>query len=667
MIGTILDNRYEIIEKIGEGGMAKVYKAKCNLLHRFVAIKILKNQYYENEEFINRFKDEALAIAVFSHDNIVDIYDIGNDKNLIYIIMEYVEGKNLKQIINENKIIDNNRALEIAMQIANALKCAHNKNIIHRDIKPHNILINNEGNVKVTDFGIAKATTSVTITNSERIIGSAHYISPEQAKGNVVDNQTDIYSLGVVMYEMVTGKVPFNAESPVSVALKHIQEEIKPPIEINTNIPEGLNRIILKSLEKEKFKRYQNSNELLNDLLQIKNNPAFNIDLTHENEVTRIIPSIRVSEEEKESVLFDERLETPRKDKKNKKYIFITIATILAAVAVFFTSYTLAGASRADNSKELAPKYINIPNIVNTKIEEAEIELNKYNLELVSTIVKSTLEEGIIIECYPYEGTEVNLNEVKQVKVLVSSGQDTFVVPDLENIELEIAKDKIKAAKLTVGDIQYIENEKYSKNIVISQSLKAYSEVEEDIAVDLVVSEGIKVETTWVPNLLGKKYEDALLLIQNAKLSIGEKNQIITRDKALESQVIIQSLKSDLQVDVGTKISISYFVYEPELKVVPDLVGKTVLEAKKELELLGLILSSDGEDDYIIVSQDINALSEIEKGSTVSIQSEASYTEPEENPGSGNENEETNTDANNADNTDNAGVAESVKNQAIDE
>ena len=247
MIGTILDNRYEIMEKIGEGGMAEVYKAKCNLLQRYVAIKVLKSQFYENEEFVEKFKDEALAIAVLSHDNIVNIYDIGNDKNLIYIIMEYVEGTNLKNFIKEARVMNYDKALDISVQIASALKCAHGKNIIHRDIKPHNILITTEGNVKVADFGIAKATTSSTITNSDRIVGSAHYISPEQAKGNVVDCKTDIYSLGVVMYEMVTGKVPFNADSPIAVALKHIQEDVEPPININKNIPNALNNSILKS------------------------------------------------------------------------------------------------------------------------------------------------------------------------------------------------------------------------------------------------------------------------------------------------------------------------------------------------------------------------------------------------------------------------------------
>ena len=273
MTGTILGNRYELLQKIGEGGMAEVYKAKCHLLNRFVAVKVLKSQYSDDIEFVNKFKQEASSAASLSHNNIVGIYDIGSENNINYIVMEYIDGKTLKQIINENGSLGFNASIDIAIQIAKALECAHNNNIIHRDVKPHNILVTRDGNIKVTDFGIAKATSSVTITNSDKIIGSAHYISPEQAKGRFVDCKTDIYSLGIILYEMVTGKVPYDGESPVSVALKHVQEELVPPIKVNPNIPESLNKLILKAVEKEPYKRYQSAHDMIIDLNKVKQNP----------------------------------------------------------------------------------------------------------------------------------------------------------------------------------------------------------------------------------------------------------------------------------------------------------------------------------------------------------------------------------------------------------
>ncbi|WP_243128883.1 Stk1 family PASTA domain-containing Ser/Thr kinase [Clostridium novyi] len=293
MTGTILGNRYELLQKIGEGGMAEVYKAKCHLLNRYVAVKILKNQYSDNMEFVNKFKQEAAAAASLSHNNIVGIYDIGSENNINYIVMEYIDGKTLKQIINENQVLKYNKAIEIASQIAKALECAHNNNIIHRDVKPHNILVTKDGIIKVTDFGIAKATSSVTITNSDKIIGSAHYISPEQAKGKFVDCKTDIYSLGIILYEMVTGEVPYDGESPVSVALKHVQEQVIPPIKVNPNIPESLNKLILKAVEKEPYKRYQSAHDILMDLEKIQQNPNTNIAANvEENEYTKIMSPI---------------------------------------------------------------------------------------------------------------------------------------------------------------------------------------------------------------------------------------------------------------------------------------------------------------------------------------------------------------------------------------
>ena len=266
LIGKMLNNRYEILEKIGNGGMATVYKAKCHVLNRYVAIKILRDEFTTDSEFIKRFKSEAQSAASLTHPNIVSIYDVCNEDNLYYIVMELIQGKTLKDIITEDGILSWKWSVNIAIQIASALETAHKHNIIHRDIKPHNIIITEDGMAKVTDFGIAKAVSNSTITAFGTTIGSVHYFSPEHARGGFTDAKSDIYSLGIVMYEMLTGKVPFDADTPVSVALKQVQEEAVEPIKYNPNIPISVNRIILKAMQKDPNLRYQTATEMLEDL-----------------------------------------------------------------------------------------------------------------------------------------------------------------------------------------------------------------------------------------------------------------------------------------------------------------------------------------------------------------------------------------------------------------
>ena len=251
LIGKMLDNRYEILEKIGNGGMATVYKAKCHVLNRIVAVKILKDEFTTDSEFIKKFNSEAQAAASLTHPNIVSIFDVGNQDNLYYIVMELIQGKTLKEIITEDGKLSWKWSVNIAIQIASALETAHKNNIIHRDIKPHNIIITEDGIAKVTDFGIAKAVSNSTITAFGTTIGSVHYFSPEHARGGFTDAKSDLYSLGVVLYEMITGKVPFNADTPVSVALKHMQESPKEPMELNTTVPKSVNDIVMKAMQED--------------------------------------------------------------------------------------------------------------------------------------------------------------------------------------------------------------------------------------------------------------------------------------------------------------------------------------------------------------------------------------------------------------------------------
>ena len=272
--GKIIGNRYEIIEKIGNGGMATVYKARCTILNRYVAVKVLREEFTTDEEFIKRFNTEAQAAASLTHPNIVSVFDVGQEYNIYYIVMELIQGKTLKQIIAEEGALPWKWSVNIAIQICSALEVAHKNGIVHRDIKPHNIIITEDGIAKVTDFGIAKAVSNSTITAFGTTIGSVHYFSPEHARGGYTDAKSDIYSLGVVMYEMVTGKVPFDADTPVSVALKHMQEEPIEPIKLNSRIPVAVNQIILKAMKKDASLRYASATEMIKDLSLALKNPS---------------------------------------------------------------------------------------------------------------------------------------------------------------------------------------------------------------------------------------------------------------------------------------------------------------------------------------------------------------------------------------------------------
>ena len=349
LIGRMLANRYEILEKIGVGGMATVYKAKCHVLNRFVAVKVLKEEFITDIEFIRRFKSEAQTAASLTHPNIVSIYDVGNEGDVYYIVMELIQGKTLKEIIVEDGKLSWKWSVNIAIQIASALETAHKNNLIHRDIKPHNIIITEDGMAKVTDFGIAKAVSNSTITAFGTTIGSVHYFSPEHAKGGVTDAKSDIYSLGIVMYEMLTGRVPFDADTPVSVALMQVQEDPIEPRKLNPQIPISVNNIILKAMQKDPADRYQSVTEMLVDLSTalkrpdddfVKINKKFDTLQTQKLSTLYDIDSKAIKDDEDEEA---EEVARPRNKKKRgffgfmKDHIFLSfilIAVILFSVAL---------------------------------------------------------------------------------------------------------------------------------------------------------------------------------------------------------------------------------------------------------------------------------------------------------------------------------------------
>ena len=437
--GRLLGNRYEILEKIGSGGMATVYKAKCHVLNRYVAIKILRDEFTTDEEFVKRFEVEAQSAASITHPNIVSVYDVGVDGNLHYIVMELIKGKTLKEIIVEEKgPLPWKWSVNIAIQIASALETAHKNHIIHRDIKPHNIIITEDGVAKVTDFGIAKAVSNSTITAFGTTIGSVHYFSPEHARGGFTDEKSDLYSLGVVMYEMITGKVPFDADTPVSVALKHMQEEPTPAISVNPSIPVAVNDIIMKALKKDTNLRYQSATAMLIDLKRALKEPNGNF---VDNSEYADFPTQRIS------TLSDEDKSpkaTEKKKKQNKFIAFIkkhkVLSTIIGLIILFALSLGLTiGITNATRPKEVA-----IPNLVGKTVDEAKQILQDSNLIYVEEEPEynSEVEAGKIISQNPQYVENRNVRENTEIKVVVSLGTEKTTVPKFIGLTKEDAQNE---------------------------------------------------------------------------------------------------------------------------------------------------------------------------------------------------------------------------------
>ena len=643
MTGIVLGYRYELLEKIGEGGMAEVYKARCNKLNRFVAVKILRKQFANNEEISQKFKKEATAIANLSDTNIVNILDVGTQDDIDYIVMELVNGKTLKDVINFNGNLGYNTAIKIALQIAKALDCAHKNNIIHRDIKPQNILITENGDVKVTDFGIAKSTDSTTITNTTSIIGSAHYLSPEQAKGTYIDCRADIYSFGGVLYEMVTGKLPFEGDSPVTVALKHLQEEPIAPKSINSAIPDSLNKLILKAMEKEVIKRYQSAKEIIQDLQKIQQNPDIIIaeKSTQDDQHTIIMAPVNIDnnkttnmskledeyyddddyeeEYEDEDDDDDDDYEEKKVSKKKKssnsgKKIIIALVSIIIVSALGSFGFMLSGGSPR-------VKEVKVPDITGKTLEEAKVILAKLKLELEEGgTEKSDKPEGTITDIYPKAGTTVQ--EKTKIKVMISGGIEKLKMPDLRELQISEARSRLGAMGITNITETYKFHDKLNEGEVIESNPKVNSEVTVDTSVELVVSKGPEQRLVEVPNVLGFLTEDAKSKLTKAKLTPVIK-EIETDSEKENGKVIEQSIVGEsVEEWTSVTITIGKYVKPPEMINVDELAltGKTVAEARAILESKGLKADTSGaKDDYIVTGYD---LGNAEKGSTIKLDSE---------------------------------------------
>lgn len=535
--------------------MATVYKATDMILKRPVAVKILRDEFTTDEEFIRRFEAEAQSAARLTHANIVSIYDVGVEGNLYYIVMELIQGKTLKEIIIEERgPLPWKWSINVAIQIAQALEMAHRNNIIHRDIKPHNIIITEDGVAKVTDFGIAKAVSNSTITAFGTTIGSVHYFSPEHARGGYTDAKSDLYSLGVVMYEMLTGKVPFDADTPVSVALKHMQEEPVEPIELNPNMPTAVNKIIMKALKKDTTLRYQSSTEMLIDLKAALKNPDG--DFVEEKEYDATAKTQKLNAEEIERA----NKRAPKK-KENKFIQFIkkhkAMSSLIGVVLLFFIAFgvtmMMLGATK--------PKETKVPNVIGLTQEEAKKQIEAANLvyEVEKEEYDKDVEEGKIISLRTEIGDQmkvmgnITVKEKSKIYVIVSKGQEKATVPNVKGKEKEEALKLIEDAKLKAEVIE--ENSKTVKeNYVISQETEENTEVFAGDTVKIHVSTG--TEKVTMVNVIDKDEEEA----KKALKAIGITNINIAYEEnssKASGKVIKQSIESGSTVEKDASITIT--------------------------------------------------------------------------------------------------------------
>ncbi|WDV47642.1 Stk1 family PASTA domain-containing Ser/Thr kinase [Clostridiaceae bacterium M8S5] len=572
MIGKTLGNRYEIIERIGGGGMAVVYKAKCRLLNRYVAVKVLREEFTNNEDFINRFNRESQSAASLTHENIVGIYDVGCEDNTYYIVMEYVKGKTLKQLIREKGKLKPKKVIEISMQIAKALNNAHKNNIVHRDIKPHNILINEEGKIKVTDFGIARAATSSTVTVTSNVIGSVHYFSPEQARGGYTDAKSDIYSLGIVMYEMLTGEVPFQGDSPISVALKHIREDIAPLGNVDDTIPKALEKIVTKAVQKDQALRYDSAEDIINDLEKASNNMQDDtIEFKNfDDSPTMVIPKEDVliesdkllkEDNETKDIKMPIKRRRPSKGKATKTKDNEKVASkgsrVLTAIAAVVLAFIVVGALAFGyiHFKDAFIKdEVTLPNLVGLDVKVAEKQMQDLGLKLVVKKEEFNDEygEGKIISQSEEVGSKLKTDY--PVEVNVSKGTKLIEVPDLISKSANEAEIALSDVTLKEGEVTH-EFSEYPRGIVISQSPKAFEQVKEGTKVSYTVSNGPKVEYLIMPKYTGKDVEAAKKLLVSNGFVVGEIKYEKNNDVP-KGVVISQSHPAGQEVESGIKISL---------------------------------------------------------------------------------------------------------------
>jgi len=582
LIGKLLSDRYEVIEKIGVGGMATVYKAKDTKLNRCVAVKVLKDEFANDQEFIKRFQIEAQSAASLSQTNIVSIYDVANEGDIHYIVMELVEGKTLKDIIQKEGKIEWKTAAKIASQIAAGLSTAHKNHIIHRDIKPHNIIITRDGIAKITDFGIAKAASSSTINAKSSSLGSVHYFSPEHARGGYTDEKSDIYSLGIVLYEMVTGKLPFDGDSAVVVAMKHLKDDPIEPIKLESSIPEGLNDIIMKAMHKEVSGRYLNANEMYNDLQKIIKSPdTLDVGKNAKDRAgeTQRVPvvkrQINSSDIERGKA---EQAEPVRKNginmSKGRKKVSGSNIVATIFIRIFLILAIFAGV--AFGSKYLFDKLMEptetraVPNLIGSSSEKAETLLKNLGFQIeVVDILESEYPKGYVIK-QKYESGEIMTVGTK-VGVWLSAGQEQVVVPDVVNHSVTAATKALRDVNLQIEVIEE-ENMEVDVDKVFKQDPEAGVETYTGEVVKVYVSKGLPEGMVYMPDLFEFTEARAVEVLEGVGLVPVVK---YTNSPDREEGVLLsQSIDPNEKIEEGTQVTLVYNRIgepdEPEESQTPD-------------------------------------------------------------------------------------------------
>ena len=510
-IGKVLDGRYEILEEVGNGGMAVVYKAKDFDTGAIVAVKILRDEYLDNEEFCRRFRNESRAIALLNHPNIVKIFDVCNSPSLQYIVMEYIDGISLKDYIEQQRVVRVKEAVHFTTQILRALMHAHSKGIVHRDIKPQNIMLLQNGRIKVTDFGIARLLTSQTSTITDKAIGSVHYIAPEQARGAATDARADLYSVGVMLYEMLTGKLPFDANSAVSVAVMQLQADPKMPRQINPNIPVGLEEITIQAMQKDPNARYQSAAEMLQDIENFKMNPGIKFNYKYIVE---------------DSPRYRKTAETAKKSESEDEYkspvipVLTGIATAFVLVAVVFVIIFIdaSGILKKNNSEQ-----VKLPNFVGQVYNDI-LESQKYDFEFYKEEkFSSEIAEGVVMEQNPKPDKMVYSDS--RVKLVVSKGPERLMVPDFQNMTYTQYTQLLKQQGLA-----YVEMPIYDENtpvdIVCNTNPQPRQEVEIGDVIEVYYSLGPRTEDQVMRNFVNMPYVSAKSQLDSLGITIAEATKV---------------------------------------------------------------------------------------------------------------------------------------------
>lgn len=546
MINRTLDHRYTILERIGGGGMADVYRAHDKLLDRSVAVKVLRAQFTDDEEFVSRFRREAQAAARLSHPNIVNIYDVGRDEEAYYIVMEYISGETLKERIQREGPLPVEAAVRIALEIAEALEHAHQNNIVHCDIKSHNILTTRSGRVKVTDFGIARAVTSATMTQTGTIIGSVHYFSPEQAKGGAVSAKSDIYSLGVVMYEMLTGVLPFTGETPISIALKQLQEDPQPPRELNSEIPPLVEAIVLKSMAKNPEQRFFDVGEMIADLRLAQNylRDDHTRRLSKEDFPTQVLPRVAPSETEDTPAGTDEAV--PAKGRKNRTLLW----ALLGLLILGFATGAFLAFGKFWSLSEVA-----VPNVVGKQVDSARNILLNENLRVsVSEAFNEKVPVGYVISQNPEAGATVK--EQRTINLIVSKGAEITVVPDLRGLKRRDAELQIKNSGLLLGRV----DEQFAADVpadtVITQNPRPPAQVNKGTAIDLVVSKGVGPRKLALPDFRGSPLATVTTQLESLKLKVGTVSEA-SSDRYPPGTITSQNPAPGVEVVEGSAVDLT--------------------------------------------------------------------------------------------------------------